>query len=80
MTGGRQFGVTIDLHVHFLQAVRPGPITVKARMTQLGKRIAFIEGQLFDKNGKLAARATCSSSLLDGVLPNVTSDKVEEQK
>ncbi len=70
MTQGRLFGVTIDLHANFLKAVRPGPITVKARMTQLGKRIAFLEAQLFDKDGQLAARATCSSSLLEGITPN----------
>jgi len=70
LTEGRLYGATIDLHTQFLKAVRPGPITVKARMTQLGKRIAFLEAQLFDKDGQLAARATCSSSLLEGIAPN----------
>lgn len=69
MSDGRQFGATIDLHTHFLRAVRPGPITVKARLIQLGKRIAFVEGQLFDSDGKLAARATTSASLMDFVIP-----------
>lgn len=65
MSHGRQFGTTIDLHVHFLKPVRPGPITTKARITQLGKKVAFAEGQLFDSDGQLAARATCSAFLLD---------------
>ena len=69
MTEGRSFGTTIDLHVHFLKPVRPGPITTKARVTQLGKKIAFAEGQLFDAEGRLSARATCSVLLLEGVLP-----------
>ena len=65
MTEGRMFGTTIDLHVHFLRPVRPGPITAKARMTQLGKQIAYAEGQLFDSQGRLAARATCSALLIE---------------
>lgn len=69
MTQGRQFGTTIDLHVHFLKPVRSGPITTKARVTQLGKKVAFAEGQLFDRDGQLAARASCSALLLDGVMP-----------
>ena len=65
MTEGRMFATTIDLHVHFLKPVRPGPITTKARMTQLGKKIAFAEGQLFDGDGRLSARATCSALLVE---------------
>ena len=69
MTQGRQFGTTIDLHVHFLKPVQPGPITTKARVTQLGRKVAFAEGQLFDRDGHLAARATCSALLLDFTKP-----------
>ncbi|WP_088344014.1 MULTISPECIES: PaaI family thioesterase [Rhodomicrobium] len=71
MTKGRLFGATIELHTQFLHVVRPGPITVKARITQLGKRIAFVEGQLFNPEGQLAARATASASLIEGLLPPV---------
>lgn len=63
MSGGRLLGQTIDLHVHFLRPVRPGPITTRASVTKLGKSIAYMEGELFDQNGKLAARATASAYL-----------------
>jgi uncharacterized protein (TIGR00369 family) len=66
MTEGRAFGTTIDLHVHFLKPVRAGAITTKARITRLGKTLAFAEGQLFDSAGTLSARATCSALLLEG--------------
>jgi uncharacterized protein (TIGR00369 family) len=69
VTDGRLYGTTIDLHVHFLRPVRPGPITTKAKLTQLGKTIAYAEAQLFDAKGQLAARATCSSLLIEGVFP-----------
>ena len=65
MTEGRRFATTIDLHVNFLRPVQAGPITTKARITQLGKTLAFAEGQLFDREGRLSARATCSAMLID---------------
>jgi uncharacterized protein (TIGR00369 family) len=54
MTEGRMFATTIDLHVHCLRPVKPGPITTKAQLTQLGKKVAFAEGQLFDSDGRLS--------------------------
>jgi uncharacterized protein (TIGR00369 family) len=70
MTDGRLYGTTIDLHVHFLRPVRAGAIRTTARMVRLGGKIAFIEGQLFDADGKLAATSTCSAFLLEGVIPS----------
>ena len=69
MTEGRMFATTIDLHVHFLRPVKPGPIMTKAQLTQLGKKVAFAEGQLFDSDGRLSARATCSALLLEFTMP-----------
>jgi uncharacterized protein (TIGR00369 family) len=69
MTEGRMFATTIDLHVHFLRPVKSGPITTKAQLTQLGRKVAFAEGQLFDSDGRLSARATCSALLLEFTMP-----------
>lgn len=60
---GKYLATTIDLHVHFLRPVPIGPITVKARVTQLGRNIAFLEGTLYDGKGRAAARATASAAL-----------------
>ena len=65
MTEGREFGTTIDLHTHFLRPVPVGPITTKGRVTRKGRSVAFMEGQLFDGAGNLAARATGSAFLSD---------------
>lgn len=65
MTGGKRFGQTIDLHTHFLKPVPVGPITVKARVTRLGSKVAYMEGQLFNSLDDLAARATASALLSD---------------
>ncbi len=61
--GGEKFGTTIDLHTHFLRPVPLGRITTTGRVTRTGKSVAFMEGQLFDLEGRLAARATGSAFL-----------------
>jgi uncharacterized protein (TIGR00369 family) len=66
---GPHVATTIDLHVHFLRPVKAGAITTKAQLTQLGRKVAFAEGQLFDADGRLSARGTCSASLLEFTMP-----------
>ena len=63
-TSGEYMGPTIDLHTHFLSPLKLGPATAEGRVTKLGKRVAFTEGQLFDVDGKLCARATSSTLLI----------------
>lgn len=63
MTDGKRFGSTIDLHVHYLRPVRPGRVTTKGRVVKLGSKVAFMEGELFTAEGKLAAKATASASM-----------------
>jgi len=62
-TKGQQFPVTIDLHAQYLRPVKAGPVTAKARVVQLGKTVAFMEGELFDAEGQVAVKATASASL-----------------
>jgi len=62
---GKYLASTIDLHVHFLRPVPVGPITVKAKVTQLGRTVAFLEGTLYDARGRAAARATASAALTE---------------
>ncbi len=71
-SNGERYTSSIDLHTHFLRPVRPGLITVKARVTQMGQRVAFLEAQLFDAAGRLCARATSSASLGDVPKPAAT--------
>jgi uncharacterized protein (TIGR00369 family) len=65
MTEGRLFTATISLTVNFLAPAKPGPLTVEARVTQLGKSIAFMEGRLTAEDGTLLATATTSARLLE---------------
>jgi uncharacterized protein (TIGR00369 family) len=67
MTDGRLYTATISMTVNFLKSARPGPITGEAKVTQLGKTIAFIEGRLSDENGTVLATATTSARLVETV-------------
>ncbi|MEL6826998.1 MAG: PaaI family thioesterase [Pseudomonadota bacterium] len=64
-TDFKQQGRTIDLHTHFVRPAFPGKIRGKGKVTRLGKTVAFMEGQLFDPDEKLIARATGSAMLFD---------------
>jgi len=66
-TGGRHYPSTIDLHTHFLRPVPVGSVTVKARVVRLGRQIAFLEAELFERSGKLAARSRASAALIEGI-------------
>jgi acyl-CoA thioesterase len=61
----RAFNVaSLEIKVSFLERVGPGPGTVKARVIRRGKRVAFMEGDLFNASGALAAKATTTGMLV----------------
>lgn len=65
MSGGYRISTTIDLHPHYVRPVRPGRVTTTAKVINLGSRIAFVEGRLFDSEGRLATTANASAMLAD---------------
>ena len=65
MTEGRLFTSTITMTVNFLAPAKPGPIIGEARVTQLGKTIAFAEGKLMAADGATLATATTSARLVE---------------
>jgi uncharacterized protein (TIGR00369 family) len=65
MTEGKLYTTTISLTANFLAPARPGPITAEAKVTQLGKTIAFVEGKLTAEDGTLLATASVSARLLE---------------
>ena len=66
-SGGTHLTSSIDIHAHFLRPVKLGPVFCEAEVTRLGRTIAYIEGKLFDEDGKLCV--TCSSSAIVARLP-----------
>ena len=65
MTDGKLYTATITMTVNFLSPAKPGPITGEARVTQLGRTVAFVEGRLTSEDGTLLATATTSARLVD---------------
>ena len=65
MSEGRLYTTTISMTVNFLSPAKPGPIFAEAKVTQLGKTIAFVEGKLMTENGTVLATATASERLLE---------------
>jgi acyl-coenzyme A thioesterase PaaI-like protein len=67
MTNGKLYGPTISLTVNFLAPAKTGLMTSEAKVTQLGKSIAFVEGKLTTDDGMLLATATASVRLVEAV-------------
>ena len=65
MTEGRLYTATISLTVNFLASAKPGRIVGEARVTQLGKTVAFMEGRLIAADGAMLATATANARLIE---------------
>lgn len=61
--GMKNAQASIDIHSHFFRPVAYGRTEVEARIVRAGRSVAFLEAELFDKDGVLAARAVSSSKL-----------------
>jgi acyl-CoA thioesterase len=55
---------SLEIKVSFIAAVAPGPVVAEARIVKKGKRIAFLEANLFDQNGKHLASATQTAMVI----------------
>jgi uncharacterized protein (TIGR00369 family) len=60
MSEGRLYTSMVRMTVNFRAPAMPGPIVAEAKVTQLGKTLAFVEGKLLAQDGTLLATATCS--------------------
>ena len=55
---------SLEIKVSFLERVGPGPGIVHGRVIRRGKRVAFMEGDLYNPDGKLAAQGTSTGMLI----------------
>jgi len=60
---------SLEIKVSFLEIARAGELTVFARPVRMGKSIAFLEGELFDRDGRLLATATSTAKIVDKAPP-----------
>jgi acyl-CoA thioesterase len=55
---------SLEIKVSFLERVGPGSGIVHGRVVRRGKRVAFMEGDLYNPDGQLAAKATSTGMLV----------------
>lgn len=55
---------SLEIKVSFMERVGPGEGRAVGRVLRLGKRVAFMEGELYNPEGKLAARASSTAVLV----------------
>ena len=58
---GQKLPLNLDMNLTFMRMVPLETITAVGRVIKHGERVAFLEGELFDKNGKMLARATSTA-------------------
>ncbi len=65
MTEGRLYTATISMTVNFLAPAKVGSIIGEAKVTQLGKTVAFVEGRLMAADGTVLAASSASARLVE---------------
>ena len=53
---------TLELKTSFMRPLFPGRAEVVAKIIKFGKSTAFMEGELFDPDGKLVAKASATAA------------------
>lgn len=61
--------VSLEIKVSFLERVGPGEGTVEGVIIRRGKRVLFMEAELYNPEGRLAAQATSTGMLVSSPLP-----------
>jgi acyl-CoA thioesterase len=64
-SGHAQTVFSLEIKVSFYEKVGPGEGRVEARLVRRGKRVAFMQGTLYNAEGKLAAEASSTGVLAD---------------
>ena len=64
--------LNLDMNLSFVRMVPLETITAKGRVVKAGRKVAFLEGELFDKEGRLLARAT--STAIPAPIPQSEDD------
>ncbi len=60
---------TVDLKLNYLSPATPGKVTARGSQIKVGKTLAYAEGRVTDKSGKLLAHGTSTLMILPGKAP-----------
>ena len=65
LASGGRLQLTLDINLSLLRPIAMKRMTVKARAVKSGRKVSFVEAELFDHEGQLCARATSASLMTD---------------
>lgn len=57
-SGMTAFVPTLEMKTSFFRPAMPGPLKVIGRVAKWGRQICFLEGEIYDPQGRLLAKAT----------------------
>ncbi|AOL22930.1 putative domain 1-containing protein [Erythrobacter litoralis] len=60
-TGGEQAPLNLDLSMSLIRLIPEGPLIATGRVVKAGRKVVFLEGELYSEDGKLMARATSTA-------------------
>ena len=60
-TGGEQAPLNLELSMSLIRLIPEGPLIGKGRVVKSGRKVVFLEGELYSEDGKLMARATSTA-------------------
>jgi len=60
-TGGEMAPLNLELSMSLIRLIPEGPLIGKGRVVKSGRKVIFLEGELYSEDGKLMARATSTA-------------------
>jgi len=63
LPSGRNSGVTLEMKINYLKAVKTGRLTASGWVVNATRRTAYVEGHIKDADGGLIAKATATMYL-----------------
>ncbi|MEP3421753.1 MAG: PaaI family thioesterase [Erythrobacter sp.] len=69
-TGGEMAPLNLEISMSLIRLIPEGPLIGKGRVVKSGRKVIFLEGELYSEEGKLMARA--SSTALPTPRPSAT--------
>lgn len=62
-SGGEYAPLTLDLSLTYIKPVLPGRVYGEGQIIRMGRSVAFLEAQLYDKSGALLVKATSTAKV-----------------
>ena len=65
LSSGGKLQLSLDINLSLLRPVALGRVMVTAKAVKAGRRVTFVDGELYDADNKLCARATATAMITE---------------